>query len=224
MDFRRQRNLAYGFLCLAIGSIWLFHTMEVLPPRLSAYVSTWRFLLLVLGSFVFVKDKRFGSIILIVGTVATIAYFWILPTGWQYFLPPTALILFGLSLVLRSLRRKKLSLNDEHALNHATVFGRFHYKVNSLGFKGGYLTSFFGNSVVDFTAAQLDNAHATLRCNSIFGNATIIVPQDWVVKIKTVNIFASAKDRRSVADALNVKESTLIISGLSLFGSVKIQG
>ena len=227
MENKRNINLAYGLMCLSLGGIWLADTMGALPWQMSDYIFSWRFLLVVIGVFILIKNSRsvFGILVLATGLVSTTTYFWDLPEGWEDFLPPIALMVVGLVLLLRPNRKKypKLDTSDENVLNRATVFGSYNNKVTSVLFKGGYLTSVFGSNQVDFTNAHLGKEEVVIQCTSIFGSTVIVVPETWEIQLQTSNVLGSTEDKRIITDRVIGKEGTLIVAGLSLFGSIVIK-
>lgn len=227
MENKKNVNLAYGLMCLSLGGLWLADTMGALPWRMSDYIFSWRFLLVVVGVFIIIKNARsvFGILVLATGLVSTTTYFWDLPEGWEDFLPPVALMLVGLILLLRPNRQKypRMDSSDENVLNRATVFGSYNNKVSAVLFKGGYLTAVFGSNVIDMTKAHLGKDEVVLRCTSVFGSTELIVPQNWEVKLETSNVLGSTDDKRIVPDSVIEKEGTLIVAGLSLFGSLEVR-
>ena len=227
MEKKRNLNLAYGLLCLSLGGIWLADTIGALPWQMSEYIFSWRFLLVVIGVFIIVKDSRsvFGILVLATGLVSTTTYFWDLPEGWEDFLPPVALMVVGLVLLLRPNRAKmpKLDTSDDNVLNRATVFGSYNNKVTSVLFKGGYLTSVFGSNHIDLSKAHLGKDEVVMQCTSVFGSTVLIVPESWEIKLETTNVLGSTEDKRFITDRVIEKEGTLIVSGLSLFGSLVVK-
>lgn len=227
MEKKRNLNLAYGLLCLSLGGIWLADTIGALPWQMSEYIFSWRFLLVVIGVFIIVKDSRsvFGILVLATGLVSTTTYFWDLPEGWEDFLPPVALMVVGLVLLLRPNRVKmpKLDTSDDNVLNRATVFGSYNNKVTSVLFKGGYLTSVFGSNHIDLSKAHLGKDEVVMQCTSVFGSTLLIVPESWEIKLETTNVLGSTEDKRFITDRVIEKEGTLIVSGLSLFGSLVVK-
>ncbi len=227
MENKKRVNLVYGLLCLSLGSLWLLNTMGRLPWQLTEYLFSWRFLLVLIGSLIIIKDSRsvFGLLVFATGLVSTVALFWNLPDGWEDFLPPVALMLVGLILVLRPSRanRPKLDIDEANGLNRATLFGNYKSTVTSVLFKGGYLSAVFGNNLVDFTRAHLGKEVVQVQCTNIFGSSVLIVPANWDVKIETLNVLGSSEDKRIITDLVSEKEGTFIVSGLTLFGNLKIR-
>ena len=226
MNSNKRISLGYGLLCLSLGGLWLLHTLEKLPWRLSDYVFSWPFVLVVLGLFIVIKNPRnvFGLLVLGAGAVTSVGRFWNLPEGWEDFLPPVALMFVGLVLLLRpNPNRAKFDKGDANVLNRATVFGSFTHQVTSVLFKGGFLTAVFGSNVVDFSRAHLGTDEVNLHCTNVFGSTEIILPQGWDVKLNTSNVLGSTEDRRYAIDPLVHNEGTLVISGFTLFASLEIR-
>lgn len=202
------------------------NTMGTLPWRISDYVFSWPFLLIVIGLFIVIKNPRnvFGLLVLGAGAVTSVTRFWNLPEGWENFLPPIALMFVGLILLLRpNPNRAKFDKSDANVLNRATVFGSFKHQVTSVLFKGGFLTSVFGSNIVDFTRSHLGSDNVSIHCTNVFGSSELIVPQGWEVKLNTSNILGSTEDKRYITDPSLEKEGVLVITGFTLFGSLEIR-
>lgn len=226
MESNKRISFGYGLLCLSLGGLWLLNTMGELPWRVSDYVFSWPFLLIVIGLFVVIKNPRsvFGLLVLGAGAVTSITRYWDLPEGWENFLPPIALMLVGLILLLRpNPKRKKFDTSDVNVLNRATVFGAFKHQMTSILFKGGFLTAVFGSNIIDFTKSHLGEDNVVLHCTSVFGSSELIVPQNWDVKLNTNNILGSTEDKRYITDPSIQSEGSLEITGFTLFGSLEIR-
>lgn len=227
MENKKRVNLAYGLLCLSLGGLWLLNTMGRLPVELNEYLFSWSFLLVLIGVLIIIKNSRsvFGLLVLATGLVSTVASVCNLPQGWENFLPPVALMLVGFILIVRPHRanRTNLDADDTHVLNRATLFGSYKSTVTTVLFKGGYLSAIFGNNLIDFSRAHLGKDDVQVQCTHVFGGSVLIVPANWDVKIETLNIFGSSKDKRIITDSILEKEGTFIVSGLTLFGNLKIR-
>jgi len=226
MENKRRINISYGLLCLLLGGLWLLYTMGRLPDAISDYVFSWRFMLIVIGLFIIIKDRRsfFGLLLMAGGIIFSVADLWQLPDGWENYLPPSALIFVGLILLLRpSGEKKNIDPNDVNAINRATIFGDYKHQVTSILFKGGFLTAVFGANTVNFTKAHLGADEVFLHITSVFGSNVIVVPEHWDVKLETVSILGSSDDQRFVSDAVADKEGTLIVKGTVLFGDFKVR-
>lgn len=226
MGTTRRMSLGYGLLCLALGGLWLLDEMGHLPYMIHDYVFSWRFLLVVIGAFILIKNSRsvFGMLVLAAGIISSATRIWQLPQGWEDFLPPLALIIVGAVLLLRpNPHRPKADASDENVLNRATVFGSFKHQMTTVLFKGGFLTAVFGSNLIDFTKSHLGKEHVTIQCSSVFGSSILIVPQGWDIKLNTSNILGSTEDKRYITDPSIAKEGVLEVTGFTLFGSLEIR-
>lgn len=225
MNSNKRISLGYGLLCFCLGGLWLMHAMEILPWRLSDYVFSWRFLLVVIGLLITIKNPRsvFGLLVLAVGGISTMTYYWNLPDGWEDFVPPIALMIVGLILLLRSNpERAKFDTSDENVINRATVLSKFDTKVNCMLFKGGYISALFGRNRIDFSVSHLGKESVPIYCSNIFGNSTLIIPKGWDVKFKNKNIFGSNEDARNTVETSMNKEGILEISGTNFLGKLRV--
>ncbi len=226
MNEKRRISLSYGLLCLGLGGLWLLDTMGHLPWQISDYVFSWRFLMVVIGLFIVIKNNRsvFGLLVLAAGLIFSATYFWELPEGWEDYLPPIALMVVGAILLLKpSGERKKFNTSDVNVLNRATIFGDFKHQVTSVLFKGGYLTAVFGSNLVDFTKAHLGADEVFIEITSVFGSNAIIVPDNWDVKLEITSILGSSDDKRIITEKVIEKEGTLVIKGTVLFGDFRVK-
>lgn len=228
MEKNIKVSFAYGVLCLILGSLWLLHTMALLPWQLSEYLLTWRFLLVIVGVFIIVKNNKsiFGLLVFAAGLVSSAVYFWDMPEGWENYLPPIALMIVGGVLVLRPLKERIMNSSSpigDDSVNRATIFGSFNQVVTSILFKGGYLSAILGTNKVDFTKTHLGQESVNVRSTTIFGTNILVVPDSWDLEVSVVNIFGSTSDQRVIVDSGKEKEGTLHISGLNLFGTLKIK-
>lgn len=224
MDNNRRLGLGYGVICLILGGIWLLNTMGLLPWQLSDYLHTWRFLLVLIGSVLLVKRPRsaFAMVTMGVGLVSSIGHFWHFPMGWENYLPPIALIVVGLVLLLRNKATKPVVDMSSDSINLATVFGNVQDNVTAVLFKGGYLSCIFGSNTIDMSQAHLGQDEVVLHVFSLFGTNTIIVPTSWEVEIVMTNILGNTKDNsRSIHESLQ-REGVLRIQGTNVLGNLKV--
>ncbi len=225
MSSKQRISIGYGLLCIALGGLWLMHAMAILPWRLDDYIFSWRFLIVVIGALVLVKNPQsvFGILILAVGGISTITYYWDLPEGWENYLPPIALIFVGLILILRpNPDRPKFDTTDENVINKATVLGKYEGKFNSVLFKGGYISSFMGSNVIDFSSSHLGKEKVTIYSSNTMGNCLIIIPKGWHLSFNNKNILGSNVDKCDKTDSTVNKEGTLEIIGTNFLGKLTV--
>src|SRR5512143_1271436 len=62
-------------------------------------------------------------------------------------------------------------------LEHSNVFGDVRIKVTSQNFRGGALSTVFGDTVVGCSGASLADGEPVLSMNGVFGDCTVRVPK-----------------------------------------------
>jgi len=112
--------------------------------------------------------------------------------------------------------------SSDNYIDATSIFGGVHKVVVSKNFKGGDIVNIFGGCDINLTQADFTGT-VTLDFVNIFGGATVIVPTDWKVVVKTTSIFGGAEDKRPAAIIKENPDKTLIIDGTSIFGGVTIQ-
>jgi predicted membrane protein len=134
---------------------------------------------------------------------------------------PVLLILWGVSILLRRRSAKgenekegktqfaggmHTSSNQEY-LNETNVFGEVEVRVSSRNFRGGNVSTVFGNIVVEFSDAALAEGENILGVSGVFGNITVAVPKSMPFALNANALFGSIllnDDKRSgIAPTLN---------------------
>jgi len=100
------------------------------------------------------------------------------------------------------------------------VFNSSNRIVHSDNFRGGDITSIFGDIKLDLTNAKLAPGINTLKVDTIFGGVRIRVPQDWKVQLNITSVFGGFDDKRYNISTES-QEGTLIINGSAIFGGGK---
>ncbi len=101
-------------------------------------------------------------------------------------------------------------------------------------FRGGTLVAAFGSIEIDLSlcsiqpvpAAEPDGVptrYAILDASAIFGAIEILVPPTWRIVRKGAGVFGSYEDKTIPRPEPGVEQSTLIIRGGAIFGSVEIR-
>jgi predicted membrane protein len=96
-------------------------------------------------------------------------------------------------------------------------FSELKYRSTATSFRGGSVTTWFGGGIVDLRDAVLDPAGATLRLNAMFGGGSLVIPADWRVEMKLVNIAGGIGDSRPGGNP-PLGAPTLRLEGSTLFG------
>jgi predicted membrane protein len=117
---------------------------------------------------------------------------------------PLLLILWGVSILARRRPRPsaagagsgagaspaEMSSQSESELVHqSSVFGHIDLKVTSHQFKGGSISTVFGESFVDLSSAKFADGEHELRVHGVFGDSRIILPPGAAAAISASSVF-----------------------------------
>jgi len=111
--------------------------------------------------------------------------------------------------------------NSEDYINSIAIFGGIQKTIISKDFKGGKVSTIFGETVLDFTYADIKGL-AVLEISQAFGKTVVIVPCNWRIETDQTLLLATEEDKRN-CDFKNIDaDKVLIITGGSLFAVVTI--
>ena len=108
---------------------------------------------------------------------------------------PLILIFWGLSMLVRKRQvhaidtSQKISPFLSDLLHQSNVFGDIHVKISSQNFKGGSLSTVFGDCNVDLSDSTLADGDHELRIHSVFGDSKIIIPKDTSISVTATSTF-----------------------------------
>ena len=153
---------------------------------------------------------------------------------------PLILIIWGFSLLVpkRSQPHHQVGGISQQVssdlLHQSNVFGDIFTKITSQNFKGGSLSTVFGDCDVDLSAATLAEGEHELRIHSVFGDSLLILPQDAAVSVTANSMFGDltilGKHKSGFSPALqsisspypaSTKRLKIIIS--KVFGDVRVE-
>ena len=87
--------------------------------------------------------------------------------------------------------------STEDAPSLFALMGEAHSVSHSTAFRGGDLTSVMGGSRLDLRDARIaPGGEATIDVFGLMGEVEILVPEDWVVDVRTTPIMGGVKDSR----------------------------
>jgi predicted membrane protein len=109
-------------------------------------------------------------------------------------------------------------------VDYVNIFSVGERQIVSQSFKGGKITAIFGGMELDLTKAGLAPGRSELEIACIFGGATIIVPDDWFVKIEVTPILGGFNDSRKLIPGRTIDPAKqLIIRGAVIFGGGEVK-
>ena len=111
-----------------------------------------------------------------------------------------------------------------NTLDHVAVLGSVKRRVESQSFSGGKLFSVLGSIEIDLRRAEIPAGlnYAVLNTTAVFAGIKLRIPQTWRIHITGSSILGSFEDN-TLPPQTGPAAATLVITGLSLFGSVEIE-
>jgi predicted membrane protein len=226
-----KRVVLAGFL-IVIGIFWILKNFNLIPDFIPYYFYQWEVIFIIIGLFILLTKRAIipGLIFIAVGL------FLILPDIPQFhfvqfwMLWPVILIAIGMALLLQNrshedrTRPHRTDESSDDYLDELAIFGGGEKIITSQNFKGGKVTAIFGGSEMNFLGAKLAKGASYIDIVYLFGGGTIIVPQEWNIKVDVVSIFGGFSDKRSYDSGGEAKEDAVLhIKGVAIFGGGEIK-
>jgi predicted membrane protein len=226
-----KRVVLAGFL-IVIGVFWIFKNFDLIPDFIPHYLFSWEIIFVLIGLFILLTKRAVipGLIFIAIGLFLILPDFPRFHFIQLWMLWPIILIAIGMSLLLQNrshrddsrLHRKDHSKEDY--LDELVIFGGGEKMITSNNFKGGKITALFGGSEINLLGSKLAKGTVYIDLVFLFGGGTLIVPQDWNVKVDMVSIFGGFSDKRSIpTESKEQNGSTLIVKGVAIFGGGEIK-
>jgi predicted membrane protein len=95
-------------------------------------------------------------------------------------------------------------------------------KIVTKNFQGGNLLVMFGSADLDLTQADFTGV-ATLQLDILMGEAKLLVPSHWDIRIEVTNIAAGLKDKRKFREGAIDSTKVLVLKGTIAFGGLEIK-
>jgi predicted membrane protein len=220
-----------GLLIVALGGIFLADNLGFVDAH-EVMRLFWPGALVLIGLVVLLqppgRSHRYWGLVWVVAGVWVYGHQqgWIEVDFWQIFFPGV-LILFGASLVLRSIHgarpRRADGAEDRDAYTRAfaVMAGNVRRSVSS-AFRGAELTAVMGGVHLDLTGARLEGEEALVDVFAFWGGIEIRVPPDWAVVSRVTPLMAGYEDKTRPA-AATAPARRLVVRGLVVMGGVEVK-
>ncbi|MEM9834621.1 MAG: DUF5668 domain-containing protein [Bacteroidota bacterium] len=222
-------RLIIGLLFLVLGVYFLLNNFNLIPFAIPWYVVSWQTLLIVIGLLIIAtSDKKSGGIVLVaIGSLFLISdIFYISIWDIIYRFWPLALVLIGVSLLVRRNQEKK-RLGDTtplEVIDESAILGSNENVVTSDYFRGGRITSIFGNNEINLSNCRLADGVQVIDVFVLFGNVEIVVPSEWNVKVSVSPILGGFEDQRRFHQTYSPEATQqVIIRGQIIAGGGEIR-
>jgi hypothetical protein len=118
-------------------------------------------------------------------------------------------------------------------IHDSNVFGDVHTQVTSQNFKGGSISTVFGNGIVDLSNASIAPGDHELRIHGVFGNLTIVLRHGMAASISANTLFGDvvnlgqsrsgiSPDVLTATSSFTTATNRLKISAHAVFGSIRV--
>jgi predicted membrane protein len=226
-----KRVVLAGFL-IVIGIFWILKNLDIIPDIIPHYLYSWEIIFVLIGLFILLTRRAIipGLIFIAIGLILILPDIPRFDFIQLWMLWPIILIAIGMSLLLQNRvhddksRPHRSGESKEDYLDDLTIFGGGERLITSQNFKGGKITAIFGGSEINMLGAKLTKGDVYIDIVYVFGGGTLIVPEDWNIKVDMVSIFGGFSDKRTIMPESDNKEgSILYIKGFALFGGGEIK-
>ena len=219
-----------GVILVLVGLFLVLRNTGFFPGYIDHIIFSWPMLLVTIGVVITIGSaggKTSGIIVMAVGAFFLIPHIFRETFDVNMFWP-SVFIIIGVIFIFsrrRGWNSESVSpqVGDDY-IDYVHVFSGGERQIVSDNFRGGKVTAVFGGSEIDLTKARLAPGVAELELACVFGGCTIIVPDDWNVKIEVVPVLGGFGDSRKLNPG-RVTDTTrqLVIKGAVVFGGGEVK-
>jgi predicted membrane protein len=219
-----------GVILVLVGLFLVLKNTGFFPDFIDHIIFSWPMLLITIGVVITIGSsgtKTSGIIVMAVGAFFLIPHIFRETFDVNMFWP-SIFIIIGIIFIFS--RRKGWNsvstspqVGDDY-IDYVHVFSGGERQIVSDNFRGGKVTAVFGGSEIDLTKAKLAGGVSELELACVFGGCTIIVPDDWNVKIEVVPVLGGFGDSRKLNPGRTIDTTKqLIIKGAVVFGGGEVK-
>jgi predicted membrane protein len=219
-----------GLILVLVGLFLVMRNTGIFPDFIDHVIFSWPMLLVTIGLIITIGSsggKTSGVIVMAVGAFFLIPEIFRETFNVNMFWP-SIFIIIGIVFIF-SKRKGWNSISTtpqvgDDYIDYVHVFSGGERQIVSENFRGGKVTAIFGGSEIDLTKAKLAPGVSELEIACVFGGTTIIVPDEWNVKIDVVPILGGFGDSRKLIPGRTVDPSRqLVIKGAVVFGGGEVK-
>jgi predicted membrane protein len=220
-----------GVILVLAGLFLVLRNTGFFPNYIDNVIFSWPMLLIVIGLVITVGSsggKTSGVIIMAVGAFFMIPLIFRESFHMYNMFWPSIFIVIGIIFIFSKRRGwnsvTSASETGDDYIDYVHVFSGGERQIVSDNFRGGKVTAVFGGSEIDLTKAKLATGTNVLEIACVFGGTTIIVPDDWFVKIEVTPVLGGFGDSRKLSPGRTVDATKqLIIKGAVVFGGGEVK-
>ncbi|MFN8242220.1 MAG: DUF5668 domain-containing protein [Bacteroidales bacterium] len=237
-DGRRHRDhmnsgnrTIIGVILVLAGLFLVVRNTGIFPEFIDDVIFSWPMLLVAIGLVITVGSsgsKTSGIIVMAVGAFFLIPIIFRETFHMYNMFWPSIFIIIGVIFIF-SKRRGWGTVNttgpvSEDYIDFVHVFSGGERQIVSENFRGGKISAVFGGSEIDLTKSKLSQGVNVLEIACVFGGTTIIVPDEWNVKIEVTPVLGGFGDSRKLHPGRTIDTTKqLIIKGAVVFGGGEVK-
>ena len=225
-----NNRVIIGAILVLAGLFLVIRNTGFFPDFIDHVIFSWPMLLVAIGLIMTLgaTEKTAGIIIMAVGGFFMIPLIFRETFQMYNMFWPSIFIIIGIIFIVT--RRKgwnavsSKGMASDDVIDYVAIFSGSERQVVSQNFKGGKISAVFGGIDLDLTKARLSPGSNELEIACIFGGTTIIVPDNWSVKIEVTPVLGGFNDSRKLIPGRTVDTtSQLVIKGAVVFGGGEIK-
>jgi predicted membrane protein len=214
-----------GIALVLFGTVFLFDQLGLWNFGWLVSVA-WPIIFVIVGiSQIASTNKSFigGLFFVTIGLLLIANNLDYLPYGFWGAFWPIILIFIGLSIIFRHRKFHKKNIVADSDINYFTMFSGANHKIESAGFKGGSISTFFGGTQLDLRRASLAPEGANLDLSCAFGGIEIKVPPDMRIQAIGTPILGALENKTNQNVDHNQITPVLKINYFVIFGGIEIK-
>ncbi len=228
--YHQNNRAIIGVILVLVGLFLVMRNTGFFPDFIYHVIFSWPMLLVTIGLVITIGSsggKTSGIIVMAVGAFFLIPHIFRETFDVNMFWP-SIFIIIGIVFIF-SKRKGWNSVSTtpqsgDDYIDYVHLFSGGERQIVSDNFRGGKVTAVFGGSEIDLTKAKLAPGVSELELACVFGGTTIIVPDDWNVKIEVVPVLGGFGDSRKLIPGRTIDTSRqLVIKGAVVFGGGEVK-
>ncbi len=225
-----DNRIIIGIVLVIIGLFLVLRNTGIFPHFIDNVIFSWQMLLIVIGLVITLGSGggRTGGII-----IMAVGGFFLIPMIFRETFDinmfwPSIFIIVGVIFIFSKRKGWNSQSNTPRVgddyIDLIHIFSGGERQIVSENFKGGKITAVFGGSEIDLTKAKMAPGSWELELACVFGGTTIIVPDDWNVKIEVTPVLGGFGDSRKLHPGRTIDMSRqLVIRGAIVFGGGEVK-
>lgn len=224
---KRMSNWLWGIFFIIVGVIFGINALGI--ADINIFFDGWWTLFIIVPCFIglFNDEDKKGSIIgLLIGVLLLLGCLDVIDFDliWKLMVP-IVLVIIGLSFIFKDAFNSKIKeeikkLNKSGNKEYSATFSGQDLDFSNEEFSGCTLNAVFGGVKCDLREAIIKE-DALINASSIFGEITILVPNDVNVKIRSTAVFGGVSDERK--KKTKDGQITIYVEATTVFGGIEIK-